>query len=57
MQNNKNIAIDKVLDDILKDAANGYGDLMAAALIHDVSMDALQARVRMLRRWGTVWIS
>jgi hypothetical protein len=57
MQNNKNAANDEVLDDILKDAADGYGDLMAAALVHEVSMDALQARVRILQRWGMAWIS
>jgi len=57
MQFKKNIVNDEVLDDILKEAADGYGDLTAAALVHRVSMNALQARVLTLRRLGVAWIS
>ena len=33
------------LDDVLKEAAEGYGDLVAAAMIHQVSLKALQNRL------------
>ena len=57
MLNNENLANDEILDDILKESAEGYGDLMAAALVHGVSMDVLQTRVRVLQRWRIEWIS
>ncbi len=57
MQFNENIVNDEVLDDILKEATDGYGDLTAAALVHRVSINALQARVLALRRLGVAWIS
>lgn len=50
MLNNQNMENDEVLDDILKESAEGYGDLMAAALVHGVSMSALQARICLLQR-------
>ena len=34
-----------VLDNILKEAAEGYGDLEAAAVIHGVNLKALQYRL------------
>jgi hypothetical protein len=57
MLNNENLANDAVLDGILKESAEGYGDLMAAALVYGVSMDVLQTRVRVLQRWRIEWIS
>lgn len=48
---------DQALDSILKEAAEGYGDLMAAALIHKVSMKALQSRLEALKSTGSPWIS
>ena len=51
MLNNENLANDEVLDGILKESAEGYGDLMAAALVYGVSMDILQTRVRVLQGW------
>lgn len=57
MLNNENMANDEALDDILKESAEGYGDLVAAALVHGVSIGALQARVRVLQRGRMAWIS
>ena len=57
MQIKENLVNDEILDDILKEAADGYGDLTAAALVHRVSMNALEARVLKLRRLGVAWIS
>jgi hypothetical protein len=47
----------EVMDDILKEAADGYGDLIAAALVHDVSVKSLQTRVVELRNLRAAWIS
>jgi len=44
--------IEKGLDDILKEAAEGYGDLMAAAIIHRVSLKSLQSRLKELSGAG-----
>lgn len=41
--NNENMENDEVLNDIIKESAEDYGDLMAAALVHGVSVGALQA--------------
>jgi len=46
-----------IMDDILKEAADGYGDLIAAALVHDVSVKSLQTRVVELRDLRAAWIS
>jgi hypothetical protein len=39
----------EIIDDILKEAAGGYGDLIAAALAHNVCVKSLQNRVVELR--------
>jgi hypothetical protein len=49
--------IDDIMDDILKEAADGYGDLIAAALVHKVSVRSLQTRVVELRNLRVAWIS
>lgn len=36
---------DEIVDDILKEVADGYGDMIAAALVHNVSVKSLQTRV------------
>jgi hypothetical protein len=38
------------LDSILKEAAEGYGDLMALSVVHKVSIEVLRARLRKLQR-------
>ena len=38
----------KGLDDILKEATEGYGDLMAASIVHQVSLKSLQSRLKEL---------
>ncbi len=48
---------DEIMDDILKEAADGYGDLIAAALVHNVSVKSLQTRVVELRDLRATWIS
>ncbi|MFZ2472287.1 MAG: hypothetical protein WAW52_10150 [Methanothrix sp.] len=48
---------DEIMDDILKEVAEGYGDLIAAALVHNVSVSSLQTRVVELRNLRTTWIS
>lgn len=37
------------LDEPLKDAAEGYGDLMAISVVHKVSMRALRSRLKELQ--------
>jgi len=54
---NKIIQNEERIDSILKEAAEGYGDLIAAALIHKVSLKSLQARVIELRDLRNAWIS
>jgi hypothetical protein len=56
MQLNQNLLDDQSLDDILKEAAEGYGDLMAAALVHKVNVNALQSRLRELQGREAPWI-
>jgi hypothetical protein len=57
MQFTKKFVDDEVMDDILKEAADGYGDLIAAALVHNVSVKSLQTRVVELRDLRATWIS
>ncbi len=57
MELNKIIQNEERIDSILKEAAEGYGDLIAAALIHKVSLKSLQARVIELRDLRIAWIS
>ena len=57
MQFTKKFVDDEIMDDILKEAADGYGDLIAAALVHNVSVKSLQTRVVELRNLRTAWIS
>jgi hypothetical protein len=47
----------EAVDGILKEAADGYGDLIAAALVHNVSVKSLQTRVVELRNLRAAWIS
>ncbi len=46
---------EQAIDSILNDAAEGYGDLVAAALVHGVSVKALQSRLRALKGAGSSW--
>jgi hypothetical protein len=48
---------EELVDDILKEAADGYGDLMASALDHNVSVLSLQTRIVELRNLRAKWIS
>ncbi|MDD1749058.1 MAG: hypothetical protein LUO89_04200 [Methanothrix sp.] len=57
MRLTENITDDEIIDDILKEAADGYGDLIAAALVHEVSVRSLQTRVVQLRDLRVAWIS
>ncbi|MCK9566114.1 MAG: hypothetical protein M0Q43_08715 [Methanothrix sp.] len=57
MQLIKKFVDDAIVDDILKEAAEGYGDLIAAALVHNVSVKSLQTRVVELRDLRAAWIS
>jgi hypothetical protein len=57
MQFTKKFVDDEIMDDILKEAADGYGDLIAAALVHNVSVKSLQTRVVELRNLRATWIS
>ena len=57
MQFTKKFVDDEIMDDILKEAADGYGDLIAAALVHNVSVKSLQTRVVELRDLRAAWIS
>jgi hypothetical protein len=47
----------EIMDDILREEADGYGDLIAAALVHNVSVKSLQTRIVQLRYLRTTWIS
>jgi hypothetical protein len=49
MQLTEKINDEDELDDILRNAADGYGDLIAAALSHNVSLLSLQKRLSELR--------
>jgi hypothetical protein len=56
MQQINNFENDEFMDAILKEALEGYGDLRAAAEIHNVSMASLQARAGELRMRRIAWI-
>lgn len=49
MQLIKKIHDKSELDDILRNAADGYGDLIAAALSHNVNLLSLQKRLSELQ--------
>lgn len=57
MQITEKFLDDEIMDDILKEAAGGYGDLVAAGLVHNVSVLSLQTRVVELRDLRATWIS
>lgn len=57
MQLEQNLIDDRVLDSILEEAAEGYGDLMAASLVHKVSLRVLQFRLSELQGTGSPWIT
>jgi hypothetical protein len=57
MQFAKDMRNDKMMDGILKEAADGYGDLMAEALVHNVTVKSLEMRVMELRLLRVPWIS
>jgi hypothetical protein len=57
MQLNKSISNEEFMDCILREAADGYGDLVAAARIHQVSLKSLQARLMEWERAEYTWIS
>jgi hypothetical protein len=46
MSQNHDIIDNNALDHILTDASEGYGDLVAASVVHNVSVKALQSRLR-----------
>jgi hypothetical protein len=52
----KKLLDEEILDDILKEAADGYGDLIAAALVHNVSVLSLRTRAAQLRNLRATWI-
>jgi hypothetical protein len=57
MQLIEEIYNESALDDILRDAAEGYGDLIAASLSHNVSLLSLQRRLAELRKGKMEFIS
>jgi hypothetical protein len=57
MQITEKFIDDSTMDCILKEAAGGYGDLIAAALVHNVSVKSLRTRVDELRDRRVAWIS
>ena len=57
MQFSKDMVNDELMDGILKEAADGYGDLIAEALVHNVTVKSLETRVRELRLMRVAWIS
>ena len=48
---------DEAIDAILREAADGYGDLMAASLVHNLSIESLQTRAGQLSDLKAAWIS
>jgi hypothetical protein len=46
MSRNHEMIDNSSLDRILTDASEGYGDLVAASVVHNVSVKALQSRLR-----------
>jgi hypothetical protein len=57
MQFAKDMMNDEMMDGILKEAADGYGDLIAEALAHNVTVKSLETRVMELRLLRVAWIS
>lgn len=57
MQFSKDMVNDELMDGILKEAADGYGDLIAEALVHNVTLKSLEMRVKELRLMRVAWIS
>ncbi len=57
MQFSNDMVNDEMMDGILKEAADGYGDLIAEALVHNVTLKSLETRVRELRLMRVAWIS
>jgi len=52
----ENLIDDDFADEILKEALEGYGDLIAAARVHNVCAKSLQNRVNELRVKRISWI-
>jgi polysaccharide deacetylase 2 family uncharacterized protein YibQ len=46
---NQKSIVEQNLDSTLKDAAEGYGDLVAISVVHKVSMRALRSRLKELQ--------
>ena len=46
---NQNSTVVQNLDSTLKEAAEGYGDLVAISVVHKVSMRALRSRLKELQ--------
>jgi len=57
IQFTKKVIDDDFVDEILMEASDGYGDLIAAALVHNISLNSLQNRVMELRHKRVSWIS
>ena len=57
IQFKEKLSDDDFVDEILKEASDGYGDLIAAALVHNISLNSLQNRVMELRHERVSWIS
>ena len=57
MQFSNDMIDDEMMDGILKEAADGYGDLIAEALVHNVALESLETRVKELRLLRVAWIS
>lgn len=45
----RNPAKRELLDSLLEEASEGYGDLVAASMVHKVSLVALRSRLRELQ--------
>ncbi|HII07367.1 MAG TPA: hypothetical protein HA349_08680 [Methanotrichaceae archaeon] len=46
---NQNSIVGQNLDSTLKEASEGYGDLMALSVVHKVSMRTLRSRLKELQ--------
>jgi len=49
MELDTNPAKRKRLDSLLEEASEGYGDLVAASMVHKVSLSALRSRLKELQ--------
>jgi len=45
----RNLAKRECLDILLKEASEGYGDLVAASMVHKVSLNDLRSRLKELQ--------